>query len=88
VAEELAKNTAKNYAWQKLEFFGELYKTLLQYYLDVASGKGLGDRSHIEDLALRNEMRFKDDFDALYFLRTLNVTIMRTLKGFGKSQVV
>lgn len=88
VAEELAKNTAKNYAWQKLEFFGELYKTLFQYYLDVASGKGLGDRSHIEDLALRNEMRFKDDFDALYFLLTLNVTIMRTLKGFGKSQVV
>ena len=88
IAEELAKNTEKKYAWQKLEFFGELYKTLLQYYLDVASGKGLGDRSYIADLALKNEMRFKNDFDALYFIRTLEVTIMRTLRGFGKSQVV
>ena len=88
VAEELAKNTAWKYAWEKLKFFGELYKTLLQYYLDFANGKGLGDRGHIEDLALRNEMRFKDDFDALYFLRTLDVTIMRALSGQEKEQVV
>ena len=88
VAEELAKNTTRKYCWEKLEFFGELYKTLLQYYLNVASGKGLGDRGHIEDLTLRNEMRFKDDFDGLYFLRTLNGAIMRALRGFQKSQVV
>lgn len=88
VAEEMAKNNAHKYAWEKLEFFGQLYTALLQYYLDVANGKGLGDRSHIADLALKNEMRFKSDFDALYFIRTLEVTIMRTLRGFGKSQVV
>jgi hypothetical protein len=40
-AEEMANNNAHKYAWEKLEFLRQLYTSLLQYYLDVASAEGL-----------------------------------------------
>ncbi len=78
-AEETAKNTAWKAAWEKLAFFGELYRLLLEYYLEIAKGNGMGDVSKISDLALKNEIRFKEEFDAVYFLRTLGMQIHREL---------
>ncbi len=78
-AEETAKNTAWKTAWEKLAFFGELYRLLLEYYLEIAKGNGMGDVSRIKELALKNEMRFKEEFDAVYFLRTLGMQIHREL---------
>ena len=79
VAEEIAKDTARAGAWEKLQFFGELYAALLEFYLAFAKGNGIGDKSRIEELALKNEMRFKEEFDAIYFLRTLGMQIHREL---------
>ena len=79
MAEEIAKDTAWNGAWEKLQFFGELYTALLEFYLAFAKGNGFGDQSRIEELALKNEMRFKEEFDAIYFLRTLGMQIHREL---------
>ena len=79
VAEEIAKDTARTGAWEKLQFFGELYAALLEFYLAFAKGNGIGDKSRIEELALKNEMRFKEEFDAIYFLRTLGMQIHREL---------
>ena len=79
VAEEIAKGTAWKGAWEKLQFFGELYTALLEFYIAFAKGNGIGDQSRIEELALKNEMRFKEEFDAVYFLRTLGMQIHREL---------
>ena len=66
-------------AWEKLAFFSELYRMMLEVYLDVASGKPVGNRDHIHDFVLQNEMRFKDEFDAVYFLSTFEHHIIGRL---------
>ena len=78
-AEEIEKCTARKGAWEKLQFFGELYKLLLEFYLHFAKGNGIGDRSPIDELVLKNELRFKEEFDGIYFLRTLGMQIHREL---------
>ena len=77
--EEIEKNNAWKASWEKLEFFGQLYRLLLEYYMEIAKGNGMGDTSAIADLALKNEMRFKEEFDAVYFVRTLGMQIHREL---------
>ncbi len=66
-------------AWEKLAFFSELYRMMLELYLDVAEGKPIGNRDHIHDFAQQNEMRFKDEFDVVYFLSTFEHHIIRRL---------
>lgn len=70
-------------AWQKLEFFSTIYKMMLEFYKDAASSGEVGDISHITDFALKNEVRFKDEFDAMYFIVTFKDHIDKNLKNRG-----
>ncbi|MBR3932721.1 MAG: DUF4838 domain-containing protein [Clostridia bacterium] len=70
-------------AWEKLDFFTELYKQMLVFYKNVANGGEVGDISAIKDFALKNEVRFKDEFDAMYFIETFENHIVKNLKNRG-----
>ena len=83
VIEEELKTSEKLSAWEKLEFHSVLYRAMLEFYLEIAKGNGIGDYEHIKDIALRNEMRFKDEFDAMYFIETFKGRLIRNIKkGF------
>ena len=70
-------------AWQKLDFFTELYRQMLVFYKNVANGGEIGDISAIKDFALKNEVRFKDEFDAMYFIETFENHIVKNFKNRG-----
>lgn len=70
----------KTNAWEKLKFFSQLYKEMLLTYKQIATGNTDVDISHIKKLALENEMRFRDEFDAMYFLQTFYTNTMPRLK--------
>ncbi len=81
VIEAEKANSGKQSAWEKLEFHAELYRTMLEYYLEAAKGNGFGDYDHIKDMALKNELRFKDEFDAQYFLQTFGNHVVKRLRS-------
>ncbi|MBE7052260.1 MAG: DUF4838 domain-containing protein [Ruminococcaceae bacterium] len=70
-------------AWEKLKFHAMLYKKMLEFYEEVARDGEIGKYSHIIDMALANEMRFKDEFDAMYFIETFENHIVKNLKNRG-----
>ncbi len=71
-------------SWEKLKFHAELYKMMLEFYLEIAKGGEVGDFSHIKDFVLKNEVRFKDEFDAMYFIETFENHIVKNLKNRGE----
>ena len=66
-------------AWEKLRFFSVLYKEVLLVYKEVASGNKNADISRIKDIALKNENRFRDEFDAMYFMHTFILNSMKRI---------
>ncbi len=70
----------KTNAWEKLKFFSQLYKEMLLTYKQIAQGNTDVDISHIKKLALENEMRFRDEFDAMYFLHTFYMNTVPRLQ--------
>ncbi len=67
-------------AWKKLKFHAELYNLLLNFYLEYSKGNGVGDYNHIKDFVLKNEVEFKDEFDAMYFLHVFETWLIKELK--------
>ncbi len=67
-------------AWKKLKFFSELYKEVLMVYTEVANGNKDADISNVKEIALKNEIRFKDEFDAMYFLQTFVHNSMKRIQ--------
>ena len=67
-------------AWKKLKFHGELYSDLLKFYLEYIESGVAGDFGHIRDAVLKNEMRFKDEFDSRFFLQIIEDGVVKGLK--------
>ncbi len=70
-------SSGKLSAWQKLDFHSKLYRAMLEFYLEAAKGNGVGDYSHIKDMALKNEMKFRDEFDAMLFIQTFESIVKK-----------
>lgn len=66
VERELAKPNHKK-AWEKLKFHTELYKLVLDFYLGFINTGEPASVDDIEEFVKKNELKFKDDFDAMYF---------------------
>ncbi len=86
IEEELA-NSGKRSAWQKLELHAELYKEMLKVYLEAAKGNEIGDFEYIKDIALKNEMRFKDEFDAVFYARTFTHIVGKLNRNTDESNI-
>ncbi len=74
------ENAEKSSAWKRLQFHGQLFRPMLELFLDAAKGNIIADYSHITDLALKNELAFKDEFDTLWFVGTLRIIVNRLNK--------
>lgn len=81
---ELEKPSHRN-AWEKLAFHNELYRLVLEYYLFFIENKEAGNTDRIEALIKENELKFKEDFDGLYFLFMLRRRVVRKLKNPGNA---
>ena len=57
---------------------------MLEFYLAYARGNGIQSYEDIKDFVQKNEMRFKDEFDAMYFLETFENHIVRNLRNGTK----
>lgn len=84
IKEHIQKSTACAGSWQKLAFHAELYRMMLEFYLEISKGGEVGDYDHIKDFALKHELRFKDEFDAMYFIETFEKHIVKNLKNRGE----
>ncbi len=72
--------SGKPSAWEKLKFHAEFYRALLEFFLDAAKGNGFGSLDCIRDMAQKNEMRFKDEFDSMYFMYNLEERLLKRFK--------
>lgn len=67
-------------AWRKLDFHFKLCTLIFKFYLYAATNKKVGDYAHIKDFVLKNEVLFKDEFDAWCFFETFSVHIVERLR--------
>ncbi len=81
VIEKELEETEHRSAWEKLEFHATLYRMMLEVYLTAAKGNLDDNLEHIKEFVLKNELRFKDEFDAMYFLKTFIGSIVGNLKN-------
>ena len=79
IAEQKEKNEHSKIikSWEKLEFFSELYLLMLKMYIELAKGNPADEDSHIRELVLKNENRFKEEFDVISFLATFEKFIIK-----------
>lgn len=84
IQEHIEKSTDFVKSWEKLKFHAVLYRMMLEFYLETAKGGEVGDYDHIKDFVLKSELRFKDEFDAMYFIETFENHIVKNLKNRGE----
>lgn len=66
-------------AWDALMYHNRLYCMLIELYRNYG-GKASDKRlEEIRELVLKNEFKYKDVFDGMYFLRTLEKRILKRL---------
>ncbi len=83
IKKQIEKNQSKQIvsSWQKLEFHAELYMAMLDIYLEVAKGNTVKSTDKVKDIVLKNEMKFKEVFDAMHFLFIFENHIMKKIYG-------
>ena len=85
IQNELTENYDKNLVtWNNLKFFSELYKMVLEFALKSVNDGEVADYSHISDYVYKSEELLKNEFDAMYFMRTFENRILRAIKNDKK----
>lgn len=67
-------------AWERLEFFAQIYEKILRLALQVGVMGELGDTEEVKRFILSGEERYKEELDALYFALTFHNRLVGAMK--------
>ena len=70
--------------WEKMEFHNNLYRMMAEYVLNFGSDETKENAKKVVDYAYKNEEKFRDVFDASYFVSTFTLHYESRLERASK----